>query len=252
MIVVKIGGSTLGSHDTTLDDVVELQRRGAAPVVVHGGGAVITDWLRIHGIPSRFVRGLRVTDAASLKIVTAVLCGLVNKELVAAIAAKGGRAMGLSGADGNLMVGEPIAELGYAGTITRVDLAAVRVLVEAGFIPVISPVSIGFEAGGAFLLNINADTAAGAIAAALRAERLVFMTDVEGVLDGDRRCISRLTPTEAGALIASGTASGGMIPKLEACLQAAAAGADARIIDGRQPHALLTLLEDQELGTAVG
>lgn len=264
MLVVKIGGSTLGSHDTTLDDVVELQRRGTPPVVVHGGGALITDWLKIHGIPSQFVRGLRVTDADGLKIVTAVLSGLVNKDLVAAIAARGGRAVGISGTDGNLLVGEPLPELGFVGAITQVDLSAVQALLDAGFIPVISPVGIGFgsgdQQGEAFLLNINADTAAGAVAAALPAEQLVFMTDVQGVLDGQGRLIGRLTAAEAGALIASGTASGGMIPKLEACLQAAAAGTDARIIDGREPHALLTLLEvaggdasrPQELGTAVG
>jgi acetylglutamate kinase len=251
---VKIGGSTLGSHDTTLEDVVALQQQGRPPVVVHGGGAIITDWLKIHNIPTRFVRGLRVTDAESVKIVTAVLSGLVNKELVAAIAALGGRAVGLSGADGGLFearLRDP--ELGYVGDIVRVNLDAVQAVLAAGFIPVISPVSIGQDGEGqTCLLNVNADTAAGEIAAALGAAQLVFMTDVAGVLDGEGKLIERLTLGAATALIAAGTASGGMIPKLEACVRAAEAGSDARIIDGREGHALLGLLAAQVVGTAVG
>ncbi|MCX6021087.1 MAG: acetylglutamate kinase [Chloroflexi bacterium] len=253
-LVVKIGGSTLGSHDTTLEDVVALQREGRPPIVVHGGGAVITEWLKIHNIPTRFVRGLRVTDAESVKIVTAVLSGLVNKELVAAITALGGRAVGLSGADGGMLearLRDP--ELGYVGDIERVNLDVINAVLAAGFIPVISPVSLGHDGEGqTCLLNINADTAAGEIAAALPAERLVFMTDVAGVMDGDGKLIERLTPDAATALIASGTASGGMIPKLEACLRAAGAGADARIIDGREGHALLGLLAARVVGAAVG
>jgi acetylglutamate kinase len=253
-LVVKIGGSTLGSHDTTLEDVVALQRQGTPPVVVHGGGAIITDWLKLHNIPTQFVRGLRVTDPESLKIVAAVLSGLVNKELVASIAALGGRAVGISGTDGNLLeakIRDP--ELGYVGDIVQVNLAIVQAVLDAGFVPVISPVGIGQDAeGSTCLMNINADTAAGEIAAALGAGKLVFMTDVAGVLDGDGKLIARLSPAEAGALIASGTASGGMIPKLEACLRAAQSGSDARIIDGRTPHALLALLTAEEAGTAVG
>ncbi|MBI4499435.1 MAG: acetylglutamate kinase [Chloroflexi bacterium] len=255
-IVVKIGGSTLGSHDTTLDDVVQLQKRGMTPIVVHGGGALITEWLKLHNIPTRFVRGLRVTDTESLRIVVAVLSGLVNKELVAALTARGGRAVGISGCDGALLEASPDPDLGYVGEIRRVNLEVVRALVAAGFIPVISPVGIGVgeagQDGEASLLNINADTAAGEIAAALPAGRLVFMTDVAGVLDGEGRRIGRLSAAEATALMTAGTASGGMIPKLEACLRAAAAGAQTRIVDGRESHALLTLLEAQELGTAVG
>lgn len=253
-LVVKIGGSTLGSHDTTLADVVALQQQGTPPIVVHGGGAIITEWLKLHAIPTQFVRGLRVTDPESLKIVTAVLSGLVNKELVAAISALGGRAVGISGADGRLLeatIRDP--ELGYVGDIVRVNLAVVKAVLDAGFIPVISPVGIGQDGEGqTCLMNINADTAAGEIAAALPAGQLVFMTDVTGVLDSDGKLIERLSTAAADALIASGTASGGMIPKLEACVRAAQAGSDTRIIDGREPHALLGLLTAQGVGTAVG
>ena len=172
IIVVKIGGSTLGSHDTTLDDVAELQRRGVPCVVVHGGGALVSEWLSRMDVPTRFERGLRVTDAESLKVVVAVLAGLVNKELVASLAARGARAAGISGADGGILcAGITDPALGFVGEITSVDAAPLRMLMEDGLIPVIAPVALQCEDKQATgqLLNTNADTAAGAVAAALGA-----------------------------------------------------------------------------------
>ena len=255
-VVIKIGGSTIGATDTTFEDVVALQQQGATPVVVHGGGAVITDWLKRLGVETRFVRGLRVTDEASLQVVAAVLCGLINKDLVATINRLGGRAVGLSGVDGALIearIADP--DLGLVGEVVRINAAPLNALLAAGLMPVIAPVGVHVADGSALaghLLNINADTVAGDIAAALDADRLVFMTDVPGVLDERNQALPRLEPAAARSLIAAGTASGGMIPKLEASLRAAKAGATTQIIDGREPHALLAALSGRELGTRIG
>ncbi len=251
-IVVKIGGSTLGSGDTTIEDLVSLQKRGTLPVVVHGGGKKITEWLDKQGIPSKFEKGLRVTDAQSLEVVIAVLAGLVNKELVAAIESLGGRAIGLSGIDGGLIEATPIhgGELGYVGEVTRINPEPLRAILEPGYIPIIAPV--GLQSSGEGILNINADTVAGEIAAELGASRLIFLTDVAGVCDESGRLIPQVSPTEARALIASGVASGGMIPKIEACLRALSAVSSAQIIDGRQPHALLAAVKGRGEGTQIG
>lgn len=254
VIVVKIGGSTLGSHDTTLEDLVALQQRGARPVVVHGGGALISEWLSRHDVPTRFERGLRVTDAETLKVVVAVLAGLVNKELVAAINATGGRAVGLSGADGGLLRARIADEaLGYVGEITRVEAAAIESLLEDGVMPVIAPIAVlgDGEALSPQLLNVNADTAAGAIAAALGARRLVFLTDVAGVRSIAGDTLTELSAAEAEQLISAGVIEGGMIPKVEACLEAARAGAESTIADGRHAHVLLEVTEGRAAGTAV-
>lgn len=253
--VVKIGGSTLGSHDTTLEDIVALQQRGATPVVVHGGGNTITEWLKRLAIPSHFVRGLRVTDAESLPVVVAVLAGLVNKELVARLTELGARAVGLSGLDGGMIQGRILEpELGYVGAVVEVNVGPLRTLLAGGYLPVLAPVGIGLaqDDGGATPLNINADTVAGEVAAALEAEQLIFLTDVEGVQDEAGRCIHRLSQEEARRLLREGTASGGMIPKLEACLRALPSAAMVRIIDGRVAHALLAAVEGVEIGTRVG
>jgi len=255
-IVVKIGGSTLGSGDTALEDLVVLQRRGMQPVVVHGGGKLISEWLAKHGVPTRFVRGLRVTDAETLGVVTAVLAGLVNKELVAAITSRGGKAVGLSGADGALLkaaVKDPA--LGYAGEITEVDLGLLQTLLAAGYMPIVAPVSLLSSSGlgsGVMLANVNGDTAAGEIAAALGAERLVFLTDVAGICDSSSRLIPFLSPAEARALISSGVAAEGMIPKIEACLKALSTVKVVRVIDGRIPHVLLQDMEGGGGGTRIG
>ena len=239
VIVVKIGGSTLGNHDTTLEDLVELQKRGRSLVVVHGGAKMSTEWLTRLGIPTSFVNGLRVTDAETLKVVAAALGGLVNKELVVAIQALGGRAVGLSGCDGNLLwacMKSP--DMGYVGEIVAVDPTPLRLLLKAGYMPVVAPVSFGSVEGRVMLLNVNGDTAAGEIAAALAAERLIFLTDVDGVRDGSEHILHKLDLAEAKDLMVSGIASGGMIPKIEASLKALTTTKVVRIIDGRAVHAL--------------
>ncbi len=240
IIVVKIGGSTLDNHDTTLEDLVELQKRGKSLVVVHGGAKVTSEWLARLGIPTSFVDGLRVTDAETLKVVAAALGGLVNKELVVGIQALGGKAVGLSGCDGNLLwssIKSP--ELGYVGEIIAVTPTLLKLLLNAGYMPVVAPISFGSVEGKVMLLNVNGDTAAGEIAAALAAEKLVFLTDVDGIHDGLGKVIPRLNLAEAKNMLASGVASGGMIPKIEASLRALATTKVVRIIDGRTSHALL-------------
>ncbi|MEO8456394.1 MAG: acetylglutamate kinase [Chloroflexota bacterium] len=253
-IVIKIGGSTLGSHDTTLQDVAEMRRRGMSPVVVHGGGKLISDWLKLTGVPTRFEKGLRVTDAPSLDVVVAVLGGLVNKQLVASLEALGCRAMGLTGAEGGMLrcrVADPA--LGFVGEVEKVDASIIANVIEGGAVPVIAPIGLLYEGDqtNGQLLNINADTAAGAIAAALEAEWLVFMTDVPGV-KSDGRVLDALAGPDARKLMEAGVIEGGMIPKVGACLRAAEAGSRAIIIDGRQEHALLALMEGAAAGTVVG
>ncbi|HEY8766224.1 MAG TPA: acetylglutamate kinase [Dehalococcoidia bacterium] len=253
-IVIKIGGSTLGSHDTTLQDVADLHRRGAAPIVVHGGGPLISDWLKLTGIPTRFEHGLRVTDSASLDVVVAVLAGLVNKQLVASLEALGVRAIGLTGADGGLLrcrIADPA--LGFVGEVEQVEAGVVSNIIEGGAVPVIAPIGLLYEDGQTTgqLLNVNADTAAGAIATALAASWLVFMTDVPGV-KADGRVLEALNSKESLRLIESGVIEGGMIPKVRACLQAGEAGARGVIVDGRGEHALLSLLDGAVAGTVVG
>ncbi len=240
IIVVKIGGSTLGNHDTTLEDLVELQKQGKSLVVVHGGAKVTSEWLARLGIPTSFVNGLRVTDAETLKVVAAALGGLVNKELVVAIQALGGKAVSLSGCDGNLLwasIKSP--ELGYAGEVVAVDPTPLKLLLDAGYMPVVSPVSFGSVEGRTMLLNVNGDTAAGEIAAALAAEKLVFLTDVDGIHDGSGKVIPRLNLAEAKNMLVSRVASGGMVPKIEASLRALTTTQVVRIIDGKISHALL-------------
>ena len=239
-LTIKIGGSTLGKSDTTVEDLVTLQKRGVPMVVIHGGGQAVTAWLSRLGISTSFVRGLRVTDLETLSVVTAVLTGLVNKELVVAIQALGGKAIGLSGCDGNLLWATiKSSELGYVGDITSVDPALLNLLLGAGYMPVVAPVSFGSVEGKTMLLNINGDAAAGEIAAALAAERLVFLTDVDGIHDGLGKMIPHLNSTEAKKMIGSGAASEGMIPKIEASVKALTTVPIVRIIDGRIPHALL-------------
>jgi len=255
-IVVKLGGSTLGSHDPTLDDLVELQRRGLRPVVIHGGANVVTDWLKRLGIPTRFVKGLRVTDAETLRVVIAILAGLVNKELVAAIEAAGGRAVGLCGIDGGLLEASvKDSDMGYVGEVSKVNPAPLLALLEAGFIPVIAPLSLEASrqpGDNGYVLNVNGDTAAGMIAAALPAEKLIFLTDVAGILGASGGLMSHLSCAQARGLLDSGVASGGMIPKIEACLAAMDGVRAARIIDGTSPHALIREVEGSMVGTTIG
>jgi acetylglutamate kinase len=255
VIVVKIGGSTFDSRDTTIEDIISLQKQGRLLVIVHGGGSLVTEWLTRQGISTRFVHGERVTDAETLEVVTAVLAGLVNKEIVAAINSQGGQAVGISGVDGALIQGKMRdKEMGYMGTVVRVNPAPLEALLTAGFVPVVSPMSLhSFDRpdDAPPIINMNGDPVAGEIAAALGAERLVFLTDVAGVCDQSGKVMPRLSADEAEALMASGVASGGMIPKINACLRALTGTSIARIIDGRQPHALIKELEGRGGGTAI-
>ena len=254
-IVVKVGGSTWDSRDAALDDIVALQREGNRIVVVHGGGDLVSRWLEVHGVESRFVDGLRATSEDALPVAVAVLAGLVNKQLVAGINAIGGKAVGLSGADGACIVARRRPELGFVGEIERVDAALLASLLDGGYMPVIAPIGVeGLPAGrhGAQLLNINADTVAGEIAIALKADLLAFLTDVPGVLDINGKTLERLSASEFESLVRDGTISRGMLPKVEACLKAAAAGCTALIVDGREAKALRSALEGQVAGTRVG
>ena len=254
-VVVKIGGSTLGSHDTSLKDLVTLQQEGVEVVVVHGGGNVISQWMQRQGIRPRFVEGLRVTDAPSLEIVVAVLTGLINKELVSTLLRLGGRAIGISGIDGGLLearIANP--ELGYVGEISRVNDEPLRAILDSGYIPMVAPLAAhrhdGSEHSGG-PLNINGDTVAGELAHALGAERLVFLTDVEGIMDGSNRVIRRLDRRRANILFRSGVVRGGMIPKLAACLRALESSPVANVVDGRRPGALLDCLRGSATGTTI-
>ena len=217
---------------------------------------MINEWMQKQGVRPKFVRGLRVTDAPSMEIVVAVLTGLVNKTLVASFQALGGKAMGISGVDGRMLEATvKDSELGLVGSVAQVNPEPIKAVLDAGCMPVIAPVAVdvsdaSHRAGS--LLNVNADTAAGEIAAALEAERLVFLTDVEGVLDSSRRLIPRLTKRQARGLMRSRVVAGGMVPKLEACLTALKEGGVAQIVDGREPRALLDTLSGKPLGTRVG
>ena len=225
--------------------------------VVHGGQNLVTEGSKKQGYSTTLVHGGRITDEATLEVVAAVLAGLVNKEIVAAIIASGGQAVGISGVDGGLIQGKiKDKKMGYTGAVVRVDQALLLTLLKAGFLPVVAPISLhSFDKpdGAPRLLNINADTVAGEIAAAIGAEKLVFLTDVDGIHDESGKFLPHLSPAEARALMDSGAASGGMIPKILACLRATSNNAPTAcvIIDGRQPHALLKEIESGGSGTTI-
>jgi acetylglutamate kinase len=256
VIVVKLGGATLGSHDTTLEDIVYLQQQGKLLVIIHGGGNLVTGWLSRQGTPTSFFEGERVTDKPALEMVIAVLAGLVNKEIVAAINSLGGQAVGICGVDGSLIQSRTKDKgLGYVGEIVQVNVNPLKALLQAGYVPVVAPVSLfAFDrpGGDPQILNINGDPAAGEIAAALGAEKLIFLTDVAGVRDQSGKILRQLSVSEAEALVASGVASGGMIPKVKACLRALSGASITRIIDGKQPHALRKEIEEGAEGTTIG
>tara|TARA_Y100000588_G_scaffold381566_2_gene467459 strand:+ start:6350 stop:7129 length:780 start_codon:yes stop_codon:yes gene_type:complete len=251
-VVIKIGGNALGPNDTTFEDCVELQKRGIPIVIVHGGGPTITQWLDKQGVETMFVEGRRVTSEESLEIVTAVLCGLVNKKLVALINARGGRAVGISGVDATLVKADiRDSALGLVGEVESVDSSLIQHLLDGGYIPVVSPVSSNARAFEA-TLNVNADTVAAAVAGTLGAERLVFLTDVPGVLDEEGTPIGVLTPSQVRTLIGSEVISGGMIPKVEACIDALSYVGKAQIADGRETGVLRHALDDQAGSLIVG
>ena len=239
-----------------MPDLIALQKQGLKPVVVHGGGKVISDWVRLQGIQPEFVRGLRKTDKPTLDVAVAVLCGLVNAQLVAEIAAAGGKAVGLAGVDGGMLKAEVLdPELGMVGKIIEADASTVTAVLETGAIPVIAPAALNVNPeqpdGSDRILNINADTSAGHVAAALGAAILVFQTDVSGVLDATRRLIPRMTRRQAKDLIDSGIANGGMIPKIEACAFAVETVRASYIIDGRIAGALLECVAGNDIGTRI-
>lgn len=240
--VIKIGGSTLGSADTAFVDIAEMARSGDVPIVVHGGGAEANRWLEAMSIPSRFERGLRVTDEKVLPVVVAVFAGLVNKRIVAAINAAGASAAGLCGADGRTLecrIASP--ELGFVGEPVKVNPEAVLALRAAGIVPVIGPIGCVPGEGADQLVNVNADTVAGNIAAAVGASKLVFLTDIDGVRGPENVVARSLSGSLARSWIESGVIAGGMIPKVEACLHALSLGVTVQIVDGRREHALRRL-----------
>jgi acetylglutamate kinase len=252
-IVVKIGGSTLGANDTSLRDVAAARREGRQIVVVHGGGATIGAWLERAGVEAKFVRGLRATNADALDIVVAVLAGVVNKRLVAELSALGAPAIGLSGADSMILQAHRYDDdLGFVGKIHRVNPYPIEDMLRFGYLPVIAPIAVEIDGGGAAqLLNTNADTAAGQLAAALHAESLIFLTDVDAVFDEHRRPLQELSAAAARKLIESGAAAGGMIPKLEAAAHAATAGCTTTIANGTAAGALSAVLAGRRVGTII-
>ncbi|MGY8935372.1 MAG: acetylglutamate kinase [Alphaproteobacteria bacterium] len=266
-VVIKYGGHAMG--DAALaqifaSDVVLLKQVGLNPVIVHGGGPQIGAMLERMAIKSEFIDGLRVTDKAAVEIVEMVLSGQINKQIVAAIAEAGGRAIGLSGKDGGLITAtklhrkrrdpdsniEKVLDLGFVGEPTSVDPHVLNVLATSDFIPVIAPIGIGAD-GETY--NINADTVAGAVAVATKASRLLMLTDVEGVLDKDGELIQEMSVNDAHNRRTDGTLTGGMIPKVETCVSAINSGVDgAVIVDGRAPHAiLLEIFTEHGSGTMI-
>ncbi len=248
ILVLKLGGSTLERERDVLEDAIWLQRVGALPVIVHGGGPSITHWLERIGHQSHFVDGRRVTDEVTLKVAQMVLIGEVNTSLVQQIAQLGGRAMGISGVSGPCIYArQRDAALGYVGEIMRVDPQPITLLLQQGYLPVIAPLGYG-EAGEC--LNINADESAAAIARALGADKLIYLSNVTGIQAPDGTLFSELTASQAQRLIAHGIIQGGMIPKTEAALHALGTVHRVHIVDGRVPHVLIReLFTDQGAGT---
>ena len=265
-IVVKYGGHAMGEErlaDLFAADVVLLKQIGMNPIVVHGGGPQIGQMLERLKIKSSFIDGLRVTDRETVEIVEMVLSGSINKQLVSAVNNAGGFAIGLSGKDANLIRAkklerarresdshiEKVLDLGFVGEPQSINTDVLALFERSAIIPVIAPIGVG---GAGETYNINADTVAGAVAAAVKATRLLLLTDVKGVLDKQKQLLHELTLAEVHALIADGTIQGGMIPKVETCLEAVEGGVEAAVIlDGRVPHAILLELFAEGAGTLI-
>jgi acetylglutamate kinase len=267
VVVIKYGGHAMGDRHAAEDfaeDIVLLEQSGLKPIVVHGGGPQIGEMLKRLGIQSEFKAGLRVTDEATVEVVEMVLAGSINKQIVGWIGAEGGKAVGLCGKDGNMVIArkatrtvvdpqsnrERDVDLGYVGEPEQVNRGVLDAVLKAELIPVLAPVAIG-EDGQSY--NVNADTFAGAIAGAMAAKRLLLLTDVPGVLDKNKQLIPELTIEECRSLIADGTITDGMIPKIETCIYALEQGVEAVVIlDGQVPHAvLLELFTDHGAGTLI-
>jgi acetylglutamate kinase len=266
-IVIKYGGHAMLDEDLKQSfarDVLMMKYIGINPVVVHGGGPQIGTYLKKLGKESRFVQGMRVTDEETMNIVEMVLVGMVNKEIVGLINRHGGKAVGLSGKDGNLIEAEKyylseekakdtpseIIDIGLVGRVTKINAALIKSLAKDGFIPVIAPTGVG-EHGETF--NINADIVAGEVAAALQAEKMILLTDVEGVLDQQKRLINTMSDQDARRMIEAGVVEGGMFPKVKCCIKALRGGVrKAHIVDGRLKHAvLLEMFTDSGIGTEI-
>jgi len=266
-VVIKYGGHAMGDEAVArafARDIVLLEQTAINPVVVHGGGPQIEAMLKRAGVQSQFAGGLRITDAKTLEIVEMVLAGSINKQIVGYINAAGGKAIGLCGKDGNMVIAkkatrrvvdpdsniEKVVDLGFVGEPDKIDLTVLNVVLGRELIPVLAPVAAAAD-GGSF--NVNADTFAGAIAGALKAKRFLLLTDVPGVLDKSGKLITDLSVDDARRLIADGTISGGMIPKVETCLYALDQGVEGVVIlDGKVPHAvLLELFTDHGAGTLI-
>lgn len=241
-VVIKLGGSDELDRTAIVGDLATLHRTGVRVVVVHGGGKALSEWLKRAGIESRFVQGLRVTDAATLELAVMVFAGKVNKEIVARLNAAQVPAVGISGVDGALLVAERETNppgLGLVGKIANVRRGLLDTLLAAAYVPVIAPLALGADGQ---IYNVNADTAAGQIAATLCAARLVFVTDVPGVLDADGKTIPTMTPVIARKLRENGAISGGMIPKVEAALAPLGSVDEVHIVDGSKAHAIIDQL----------
>jgi acetylglutamate kinase len=255
VVVVKFGGNAMGDDAAMAEfarDIVLMRQVGVNPVVVHGGGPMINEMLDKLGIKSEFVRGKRVTDKATVQVVEMILSGLVNKRIVQAIMDAGGRAVGISGKDDDLMVCEADdPELGFVGRPVEMNVQVLRDLYNAGIIPVVAPVATGMADNETF--NVNGDTAAGAIAGALKADRLLLLTDVAGVKNAEGQVMTQITPEEVRQMTASGTIAGGMIPKTETALKALEEGVRAvTILDGRVANAcLMELFTDHGAGSQI-
>ena len=248
IVVVKLGGTTLAEQRQVLTEVASIARNRPI-VLVHGGGKRMTEWLERLGVPTRFENGLRFTDPAALEVAAAVLRGVVNSELVAALRDVGCDAVGLSGVDGGLLIGERLPDVGLVATVTGVRRDLIDSLLVAGQVPVVAPLARDEEG---IVCNVNADDAAAGLAAGLGARQLVLMTDVDGVRGADGRKLDSISAAEAGALIADGTIKGGMVPKVKAALSALTfPGTEAIIADGSAPDALRRSLEDPTFGTRV-
>ena len=267
VVVIKYGGHAMGDRAAAEDfaeDIVLLEQSGIKPIVVHGGGPQIGAMLCRLGIKSEFAAGLRITDAATVEVVEMVLAGSINKQIVGWIGAEGGKALGLSGKDGNMVVArkatrsvvdpdsnlEMPVDLGFVGEPEKVDRSVLDAVLKAELIPVLAPVAVGRDSQ---TYNVNADTFAGAIAGAMTAKRLLLLTDVPGVLDKNRNLIPEMTIEDCRRLIADGTITDGMIPKIETCIYALERGVEAVVIlDGKVPHAvLLELFTDHGAGTLI-
>ncbi len=266
-IVIKYGGHAMGNEEVArafARDIVLLEQTAINPVVVHGGGPQIEAMLKRAGVQSQFAGGLRITDAKTLEIVEMVLAGSINKQIVGFINAAGGKAIGLCGKDGNMVIAkkatrrvidpdsniEKVVDLGFVGEPDKVDTTVLDVVLGRDLIPVLAPVAAAAD-GGSF--NVNADTFAGAIAGALKAKRFLLLTDVPGVLDKSKQLIKEMSAADVRRLIADGTITAGMIPKVETCLYALEQGVEGVVIlDGKVPHAvLLELFTDHGAGTLI-